>query len=90
MRASGPKWPMLSKCDGRMSSGMRPTVGLRPTTPLHDAGMRTEPPMSVPSASGTHPDATAAPEPPEEPPGERDGSHGLRVMPHSGEPVKLE
>ena len=40
--------------------------------------------MSVPSASGTHPDATAAPEPPDEPPVVRVRSHGLRVGPHSG------
>lgn len=46
--------------------------------------------MSDPSASGTQPEATAAPEPPEEPPGVRAGSHGLRVMPHSGLSVKLE
>src|SRR3990172_4452159 len=40
-----------------------------------------EPPVSLPSASGTMPAATAAAEPPDEPPGERDGSHGLRVGP---------
>ena len=46
--------------------------------------------MSVPSAIGTQPEATAAPAPPEEPPGVRAGFHGLRVMPHSGESVKPE
>ena len=46
--------------------------------------------MSVPSASGTQPDATAAPEPPEEPPGDAPVFHGLRVTPHSRDSVKLE
>ena len=46
--------------------------------------------MSVPSASGTQPDATAAPDPPDEPPGVRSGFHGLRVIPQSGLSVKLE
>ena len=68
----------------------RPKLGFSPTTPDHDAGMRTDPPMSVPSASGTQPDATAAPEPPEEPPGERSVFHGLRVTPHRRDSVKLE
>ena len=45
--------------------------------------MRIEPPPSVPSASGTIPAATAAPEPPLEPPGVRSSDHGLRVSPNS-------
>ena len=65
-------------------------LGFRPTMPHQAAGMRTEPPMSVPSASGTQPAATAAPEPPEEPPGVPLGFHGLRVTPQSGLSVKLE
>jgi len=81
---------MVSNWVGRKSSGMRPKLGLRPTTPDQAAGMRTEPPMSVPSASGTQPAATAAPDPPEEPPGVRDESHGLRVTPQSRLCVKLE
>ena len=75
---------MLSKTVGKIVIGMRPRLGLRPTSPQQDAGPRTEPPMSEPSANGTQPDATAAPEPPDEPPGVRSGSHGLRVTPHSG------
>src|SRR3954471_24742936 len=46
--------------------------------------MRMEPPPSVPSASGTMPDARAAELPPLDPPGVRAGSHGLRVTPVSG------
>ena len=50
-----------------------------PTTPQRAAGWRIEPPVSEPSASGTMPAATAAAEPPEEPPGTRVRSHGLLV-----------
>ncbi len=39
--------------------------------------------MSVPCAAGTNPAATAAPEPPELPPGERARSHGLWVGPYA-------
>ena len=73
-RASGPWWEIESNSPGRTSIGMRPSPGFSPTTPLHAAGMRTEPPMSLPSASGTQPDATAAPLPPDDPPGVRDVS----------------
>ena len=40
-----------------------PNVGLSPTTPQSHAGVRTEPPVSVPSANAHRPPATAAPEP---------------------------
>src|SRR5882672_1262348 len=45
--------------------------------------MRIEPPPSPPVASGTRPAATAAEEPPLEPPGVRSRFHGLRVIPKS-------
>jgi hypothetical protein len=38
---------------------MSPRVGLTPTMPLSAAGTRPEPAVSVPSASGTSPAATA-------------------------------
>ncbi len=60
---------------------MRPRAGLRPTSPQHAAGMRIEPPPSLPCASGTMPDATAAAAPPDEPPGVLSVSHGLRAGP---------
>ena len=44
--------------------------------------MRIEPPPSLPCATGTMPAATAAAAPPEEPPGVRSRSHGLRVGPN--------
>ena len=40
-----------------------------------------EPPVSEPSETGAKPAATAAAEPPEEPPGTRSRSRGLRVGP---------
>ena len=39
---------------------MRPWLGLSPTRPQHDAGMRIDPPPSLAWANGTIPDATAA------------------------------
>ena len=59
----------------------RPTVGRKPKTPHSADGTRTEPPVSVPSAAGTRPAATATPEPPLLPPGIRSGAHGLRAVP---------
>jgi hypothetical protein len=56
---------------------------LSPTTPQNAAGWRIEPPVSVPSDHGAMPAATAAAEPPEEPPGTRVGSQGLRVGPYA-------
>jgi hypothetical protein len=53
-----------------------------PVTPHIDAGCLTEPPVSVPVASGASPAATAAAEPPDEPPGIAAGSHGLRTGPN--------
>src|SRR5580658_2784643 len=52
-----------------------------PTTPQKAAGSRMEPPVSVPSAPKQRPAATAAAEPPEEPPAMRLRSQGLRVGP---------
>ena len=60
-----------------------PRLGLSPTSPHADAGIRIDPPPSLPCPAGTRPAATAAAVPPEEPPGERDRSYGLRVGPWS-------
>ena len=48
------------------------------------AGIRIEPPPSVPSASGAKRAASAADDPPDEPPGVFFKFQGLRVMPVSG------
>src|SRR5213596_2413222 len=59
----------------------RPRDGLSPNRPHSLAGMRMDPPPSLAWAMGTMPEATAAADPPLEPPAERDVSHGLRVGP---------
>ncbi len=64
--------------------GTRPSDGFRPDSAVADDGMRIDPPPSDPVASGTIPDASAADVPPDEPPGVRSRSHGLRVMPNVG------
>src|SRR3954470_13284774 len=66
---------------------MRLYVGLRPETPQKAAGMRIEPPVSVPSAKAAAPVASATALPPLEPPGTRSGSHGFR---HGGKCGLLE
>ena len=56
-----------------------------PTMPQNDAGWRIEPPVSVPVAPRHSRAATAAAEPPEEPPGTRSlpsrGPHGFFTGP---------
>src|SRR2546427_8203518 len=52
-----------------------------PTTPQKAAGWRMEPPVSLPNAPAARPPATAAADPPDDPPGTRLRSHGLRVGP---------
>src|SRR6476659_2653820 len=62
---------------------MPPYVGFRPTVPVTAPGWRIEPPVSVPIASGASNAATAAAEPPPEPPGMRVRSQGLWVGPYA-------
>ena len=54
-----------------------------PVMPVKLAGWRIEPPVSVPVAAGNSRAATAAAEPPDEPPGTRLMSHGLRAVPNA-------
>src|SRR6185312_5680657 len=65
-------------------SGTRPGDGRSPTTLQNDAGLRNDPPMSLPSQVAAIPVARAAAAPPDEPPATRPGSYGLRVAPKSG------
>src|SRR5258707_7468046 len=53
--------------------------GLNPATPQKAAGRMTEPPVWLPSESGSMPAATAAAEPDDDPPGVCAGLCGLRV-----------
>ncbi len=61
----------------------RPKPGFRPLTPQKEAGIRIEPPVSEPRATGTIRAAVAAAEPPLDPPVSRPGSHGLCVGPQA-------
>src|SRR5205085_7910675 len=86
---SGPIW---SRLDANATNPYRltaPYVGFIPTTPHRAAGWRMEPPVSDPRASGAKPAATAAALPPDEPPGTRLGSWGLRVGPNAEFSVEL-
>jgi hypothetical protein len=81
LRDMPPRTTSPYQCCDRGATEMRPRVGLRPTSPQAEAGMRIDPPPSAPSATGTVPVATATADPPDEPPGERSRSKGLRVTP---------
>src|SRR5271156_6288425 len=50
-----------------------------PTMPQALAGLRTDPPVSEPSANGNSPAATPAPDPDDDPPGWCSRFHGLRA-----------
>src|SRR5919199_6942879 len=65
-------------------TGTLPNCAFSPKTPQKEAGMRMEPPPSVPSANGVTPAATEVAAPALEPPVVLDGSHALRVTPESG------
>ena len=82
-RANGPIWSRLLAKATMPYRLTRPYVGLSPTTPHRAAGWRIEPPVSVPMPRGAWYAATAAAEPPDDPPGTRSRSHGLAVGPNA-------
>jgi hypothetical protein len=82
-RVMGPTCATVPKGDIGQA-GTRPNEGLMPKIPVKLAGIRIEPPPSVPTASGPMPLATATAAPPEDPPGVLPVFQGLRVMPVSG------
>src|SRR5580704_1137955 len=59
--------------------GTRPRVAFSPTRPQNEAGMRVDPPPSEDMLTGVMPAATAAADPPDDPPAVRSRFHGLRV-----------
>ncbi len=59
----------------------RPKVGLSPNTPQKDEGTRIEPLVSDPSEKAPRPAATAAAEPPDDPPALWVRSRGLCTSP---------
>ena len=63
--------------------GTTPVDGLIEAMPQQCAGLRSEPPRSLPSPSGDIPLASADASPPLDPPAVTSGFHGLRVRPRS-------
>src|SRR5204863_9023423 len=80
-RAIGPAWSKLGASGKQPVIGTRPHVGLKPVTPQHAAGMRIEPPESVPSAASASPVTSAAAEPPLDPPATRSTDNGFGTRP---------
>jgi hypothetical protein len=88
-RATSATWramgPTVSNCALRPTLLPRmeiaPCVGLRPQTPFTAAGVRTEPPVSEPSAAAQRSAASAAPAPPDEPLGMRSRDQGFFTRP---------
>src|SRR5260370_18786616 len=80
-RASGPAQSRPGDSGTTPSQEMRPQVGFIPLMPQREAGMRMAPPVSVPMLPKQRPAATAAADPPLEPPGMRAVSQGLRTGP---------
>src|ERR1035437_8840380 len=75
--------PIWSRDDPKAISPYRetlPYVGLSPVTLHNPAGCLIDPPVSDPKAATHISAATAAADPPEDPPGTLDKSHGLQVV----------
>ena len=79
LRASTPGVSNVKERGTIPSVDQRPSVTFRPTLPVMDAGMRTEPAVSLPKASCAEPSRRLTPAPLDEPPTERWAlaSHGL-------------
>src|SRR3954447_22826368 len=67
--AIGPAWSSEEAKATMPQREQRPEVGLIPTVPVRAAGWRIDPPVSVAVAPRHRSAATAAAEPPDEPPG---------------------
>ena len=77
LRAIGPAWSNVEASGTIPRSGTRPRVGFTVDVPHSADGIRSDPAVSVPVAAGVVRAASAAAEPPLEPPAERSRSHGL-------------
>ncbi len=82
--AMGPMVSSVGASGKTPSSGTRPRVVFRPTTPQQAAGMRMDPPVSLPKATSDSPVPTATAEPLEDPPGTQRGSSGFVGVPNHG------
>src|SRR3954451_3318480 len=79
--ASGPIESRVVDKGVAPSREMRCCVGLKPVIPHSAAGIRTEPPVSVPIATTALPSPTDTAAPEEEPPGISRRSYGLPGVP---------
>src|ERR1700730_9351083 len=87
VRAIGPTTPIQAKAPALGGKwrvgGRRPGVGFSPQMPQKCAGVRREPPPSLPTPPIEQPEAIAAASPPLEPPAGYAGFQGLEVLPLS-------
>src|SRR5258706_6954326 len=83
-RATGPGTESVNQPRLEGTLGTRPGDVRMPTTLQKLGGFRSEPPMSLPSAKGTMPQASASAPPPVLPPQVLVTSYGLRVGPNTG------
>ncbi len=83
LRAIGPTWSNVWLSGTTPAVEISPSVGFNPTMPHAAAGMRTEPPVSVPTDPKHMPFASAAAEPPLEPPADLAASFGCRTGPNA-------
>src|SRR5262249_52335897 len=79
VRAIGPTWSRVGANGLTPAKDKGPWVGFIPATPQNEAGRVIDPPVWVPMAARHMPQATAAAEPLDEPPGVRSSFQGLRV-----------
>src|SRR5213592_534669 len=80
-RPKHPEVLSVDRANPAFGFGTRPIEGRKPTTLQNAAGLRSEPPVSDPVATGTSPQARTTAAPPEEPPQVFVKSYGLRVAP---------
>src|SRR5262249_56251758 len=81
VRAIGPLADRLRSILPTGVRATRPMLGRMPTMPQKLAGLRSEPPKSLPWASQAMPVASATAAPPDDPAAERDSRHGLPLPP---------
>src|SRR5436190_16688340 len=67
-RPRHPEVLRVDQANAALGFGTRPGEGRKPTTLQNAAGLRSEPPVSEPLATGTRPHANATAAPPDDPP----------------------
>src|SRR4051794_25237140 len=81
VRAMGPTWSKVEARGKQPAVGTSPNVGLKPTVPQQADGALIDPAVSEPSAASAIPAASAAAEPPLDPPAMRPGATGFGTVP---------